>query len=108
MASPTPESGAARASSDGPRNQVRVGQARLSPARRMADAVHEWKHVVGPVLRDARADLPVLPGDGAGDELLVGLVRLFKCDAPARATDRRVCPCLDPAAAEQHGGRGLF
>jgi hypothetical protein len=87
--------------------QVRVGSARLSPARRAADAVHEWKHV-GPVLRDARADLPVLPGGGAGDELLVGLVRLFKCDAPARAADRRVCPCLDPAAAGRHGGRGLF
>jgi hypothetical protein len=87
---------------------VLVGKARLSPARRMANAEHQWDAIVGPLLLDARADLPVLPGDGPGDELLVGLVRLFKCDAPARGRDRRVCPCLDPAAAEQRGGRGLF
>ncbi len=87
-----------------------VGKARLSPARRKADTKPDWDEdtVVGPLLVDARADLPVLPGDGPGDELLVGLVRLFKCDAPARGRDRRVCPCLDPAAAEQRGGRGLF
>ncbi len=85
-----------------------MGKARLSPARRMADAALDWRAVVGPLLRDARADLPVLPGDGAGDELLVGLVRLFRCDARARGRDRRVCPCLDPAAADRHGRRGLF
>ena len=87
--------------------QVQADQARLSPVRRAAGTKDDFDTTFGPMLLDARVDLPVLRRNGTTDELLVGLARLFKCDAPARAKDRRVCPCLGPAA-ERLGGRGLF
>ncbi len=83
-----------------------MGNATLRPNRVKADSVNDFHPVVGPLLRNPRTDLPVLSENA--EVLTAGIVRLFKCTTPTEAAQRRVCPCLDTAAAEVSGGRPLF
>ncbi len=65
--------------------------------------------VYGPILRQARSDLPIIDARiRDSDPVRLGSVRLFRCNTSTDSSNRRLCPCFNKTYAAVLGGLGLF